>query len=126
MDAFDPRGWWPAGSQEDGDRGDRGPENHDRLLTCGLAAALCLCVGSFQPTPGMAATATAFLLVLAALGSALEAVWRGEPVWAARRLTAWDQAAALFALALLLRGLADPASASAGAAGAAAESCVFL
>jgi hypothetical protein len=55
--------------------------------------------------------------VLAALCSALEGVLRGETL-AASRLTCWDQAAILMALALLLRlafGMPDMAVAEAPA-----------
>ncbi len=42
-------------------------------------------------------------MIVAALAGVLEAVWRGEAPLAEPRLRAWDQAAILLALALVLR-----------------------
>lgn len=102
MHSFDPKDWLGFGGG-DADRRRRHPGDPDldRALLCALAAAACLCLASFAP-PVLAPAVAAELLVLAALGSALEAVLRGEPPLTAR-LTAWDQAAALMAAALLLR-----------------------
>ncbi|GGC68567.1 hypothetical protein GCM10011504_53130 [Siccirubricoccus deserti] len=109
MHDYDPRDWWwsPNGSGAGRDREPRDPDL-DRLVICGLVGAICLCLASFAPPPLFAAVA-AELLRLAALGSALEAVLRGERLLE-ERITAWDQAAALGATALLL-GLAAGASA---------------
>lgn len=113
MHRFDPRDWWPLDGQG-GDRGrDQGPDDLDRILVAGLVAAACLCLGSFHP-PEVAPAAIASLLILAAFGSAAEAVWRGEHLYAEGRLTAWDQAAALLALGLLLRLIANTAIPSMG------------
>ena len=103
MDFFDPRDWWPLDPRAGGERHRRrGPEDLDRLLAAGLVAAACLFLGSLHP-PGSAVAATASLLIVAALAGVLEAVWRGEAPLAEPRLTAWDQAAVLLALALVLR-----------------------
>ena len=103
MDFFDPRDWWPVDRRAGGDRHrSGGPESLDRLLAAGLVAAACLFLGSLHP-PGSAIVATAPLLIVAALAGALEAAWRGEAPLAEPRLTAWDQAAVLLALALALR-----------------------
>lgn len=103
MDFFDPWGWWPLDPRAGGDRHRRGgPEDVDRLLAAGLVAAACLFLGSLHP-PGSAVAATASLLMVAASAGVLEAVWRGEAPLAEPRLTAWDQAAILLALALILR-----------------------
>ena len=103
MDFFDPGDWWPLDRRAGGDRHRRrGPENLDRLLATGLVAAACLFLGSLDP-PGSAVSATASLLMIAALAGVLEAVWRGEAPLAEPRLTAWDQAAVLLSLALVLR-----------------------
>ena len=112
MDFFDPWGWWPLDPRAGGGRHRRGgPESLDRLLAAGLVGSACLFLGSFHP-PGSALVATASLLIVAALASVLEAVWRGEAPLAEPRLTAWDQAAILLALALVLRlsAGADPPS----------------
>ena len=112
MDFFDPRDWWPVDLRAGGDRHRRGsPEGLDRLLAAGLVAAAYLFLGSFYP-PGSPLVATASLLIVAALASVLEAVWRGEAPLAEPRLTAWDQAAILLMLAFTLRlcGGAGPPS----------------
>jgi hypothetical protein len=104
MHLFDPKDWWGTEGRGvgHGHRPRRDP-GLDRALLCGLAAAACLCIASFAPIELIPYVA-AELLVLAALCSALEGVLRGETL-AASRLTCWDQAAILMALALLL-GLA--------------------
>ena len=103
MDFFDPRDWWPLDPRAGDDRHRRGgPESLDRLLAAGLVAAACLFLGSFHP-PGSAVAATASLLIVAALAGVLEAAWRREAPLAEPRLTAWDQAAVLLAVALALR-----------------------
>ena len=103
MDFFDPRDWWPLDPRAGGERHRRhGPEDLDRLLAAGLVGSVCLFLGSLHP-PGSAFAATASLLIVAALAGALEAAWRGEAPLAEPRLTAWDQAAILLALALVLR-----------------------
>ncbi len=116
MDFFDLWGSWPLDPQAGGDRHRRGgPEDIDRLLAAGLVAAVCLLLGSLHP-PGSALAATASLLTVAALAGVLEAAWRGEAPLAEPRLTAWDQAAILLALALALRlcGGAGPPSVPGG------------
>jgi hypothetical protein len=103
MDFFDPRDWWPLDPRAGGERRRRGgPEDLDRLLAAGLVAAACLFLGSLHPL-GSAVAATASLLIVAAFAGVLEAAWRGEAPLAEPRLTAWDQAAILLALALALR-----------------------
>ena len=103
MGFFDPWGWWPLDPRTGGDRHRRGgPEDIDRLLAAGLVGSACLFLGSLHP-PGSALAATASLLIVAAFAGALEAAWRGEAPLAEPRLTAWDQAAILLALALVLR-----------------------
>ncbi len=103
MDFFDPRDWWPLGRRAGGDRHRRGgPESLDRLLAAGLVASACLFLGSLHP-PGSAVAAMASLLIVAAFAGVLEAAWRGEAPLVEPRLTAWDQAAILLALALILR-----------------------
>ena len=103
MDFFDPRDWWPLDRQPGGDRHRRGgPESLDRLLAAGLVGSACLFLGSLHP-PGPAFAATASLLIVAAFAGVFEAAWRGEAPLAEPRLTAWDQAAILLALALALR-----------------------
>jgi hypothetical protein len=103
MDFFDPRDWWPVDRRAGGDRHrSGGPESLDRLLAAGLVAAACLFLGSLHP-PGSAVAATASLLIVAAFVSVLEGAWRGEAPLAEPRLTAWDQAAVLLAVALALR-----------------------
>lgn len=103
MDFFDPWDWWPPDPRAGGDGHRRGgPEDLDRLLAAGLVSAACLFLGSLHP-PGSAVAATASLLIVAALAGVLEAAWRGESPLAGPRLTAWDQAAVLLALALALR-----------------------
>jgi hypothetical protein len=103
MDFFDPWGWWPLDPRAGGGRHRRGgPESLDRLLAAGLVGSACLFLGSFHP-PGSAVAATASLLIVAAFVSVLEAAWRREAPLAEPRLTAWDQAAILLALALVLR-----------------------
>ena len=112
MDFFDPRDWWPLHPRAGGERHRRGgPEDLDRLLAAGLVAAACLFLGSLHPL-GSAVAATASLLIVAAFAGVLEAAWRGEAPLAEPRLTAWDQAAILLALALALRlcGGAGPPS----------------
>ena len=112
MDFFDPRDWWPLEPRAGGERHRRrGLGDLDRLLAAGLVAAACLFLGSLHP-PGSGVAATASLLTVAALAGALEAVWRGEAPLAEPRLTAWDQAAILLMLALVLRlcGGAGPPS----------------
>jgi len=99
MHPFDPRDWWGP----DAGRGrNPGDPDLDRLLLCGLAIATCLCLASFAP-PALVPYLAAELLMLAALGSALEGALRGERPLLEHRLTAWDQAALLAAVALLLR-----------------------
>ena len=103
MDFFDPRDWWPVDRRAGGDRHrSGGPESLDRLLAAGLVAAACLFLGSLHP-PGSAVAATASLLIVAAFAGALEDAWRGEAPLAEPQLTAWDQAAVLLALGLILR-----------------------
>ena len=112
MDFFDPRDWWPLDPRAGGGRHRRGgPASLDRLLAAGLVGSACLFLGSLHP-PGSAVAATASLLIVAAFAGVLEAVWRGETPLAEPRLTAWDQAALLLALALVLRlsAGADPPS----------------
>ncbi|HYF07909.1 MAG TPA: hypothetical protein VD970_09825 [Acetobacteraceae bacterium] len=100
MDGFDPRDWW--GWPDGADRGHpQGDPDLYRLLLFGLTAAACLCLASFAP-PALVPFVAAQLFVIAALGSALEAVLREERLIEAH-LTAWDQAAALMLLAQLLR-----------------------
>ena len=103
MDFFDPRDWWPLDPRTGGDRHRRGgPESLDRLLAAGLVGSACLFLGSLHP-PGSAFAATAPLLIVAAFAGVLEAAWRGEAPLAEPQLTAWDQAAVLLALGLILR-----------------------
>ena len=103
MDFFDPRDWWPLDPRAGGERHRRGgPEDLDRLLAAGLVGSACLFLGSLHPLDS-AVAATAPLLVVAAFAGVLEAAWRGEAPLAEPRLTAWDQAAILLALALVLR-----------------------
>ena len=103
MDLFDPRDRWPPGRRAGGERRRRrGPASLDRLLAAGLVGSVCLFLGSLHP-PGSALAATASLLIVAAFAGVLEAAWRGEAPLAEPRLTAWDQAAILLALALVLR-----------------------
>ena len=107
MDFLDPWGWWPVDRRAGGDRHRRGgPESLDRLLAAGLVASVCLFLGSLHP-PGSAVAATASVLIVAAFAGVLEAAWRGEAPLAEPRLTAWDQAAVLLAVALALRLCAD-------------------
>jgi len=116
MDFFDPGDWWPLDGRAGGDRHRRGgPETLDRLLATGLVGSVCLFLSSLHP-PGSAVSATASLLMVAALAGVLEAAWRGEAPLAEPRLTAWDQAAILLALALALRlcGGAGPPSVPGG------------
>ncbi len=96
MHGFDPRDWWWWRDTRD--------ETPNRLLSCGLIGALCLCIASFAPPPLFLPVA-AELLWMAALGSAAGAVLRGERVLMPQ-MTGWDEAAALAAAALLARLLA--------------------
>lgn len=100
MHSFDPRDWWGP-DEVDARRDRQGDPNRDRLLLFCLASAICLCLASFAP-PGLVVPLAVELFTLAALGSAAGAALRGESLFAGR-LTAWDQAAALMLLALLLR-----------------------
>jgi hypothetical protein len=109
---FDPQDWW--GPDQRKARKQPDDPDLDRMLLCGLATAACLCLASFVPAPLMPLVA-AELLMLAALGSMMEGVLRGERLIGADRLTAWDQAAALAALALLLRFLFPDAAPEAAA-----------
>jgi hypothetical protein len=101
MHSFDPRDWWGLGQGSADHGAPQGNPNLDRLLILGLVAATCFCLASFAPPP-LVPLVAAELLVLAAHGSALEALLRGERLFQ-NRLSAWDQAAVLLAAALLLR-----------------------
>ena len=100
MHSLDPNGpWWPRSGAGGGDQ--PGDSNTNRLLTCGLIGAMCLAFASFAPLP-VVPFLLAELLRMAALGSTVEALLRGEAVFSPH-LTAWDQAALLLAASLLLR-----------------------
>lgn len=90
-----------------GDRGTGRPDPElDRLLALGAAVAFALFVASWAPPP-LAWAIFAGLLQWAAVGSAIAAALRREPVWVPD-LTLWDQAAALLLLALVAALAVDP------------------
>lgn len=102
MHGFDPRDWWP-GQEGSGHGRTPGDPGLDRVLVFALVAAACLCVASFAP-PELMPTAAADLLGWGALFSVYEAILRDQQPFE-ERLTAWDQAAALLAVSLVLRML---------------------
>jgi hypothetical protein len=103
MDFFDPRDWWPLDREQAATGiGAAAPRASTGCSPPGWSRSACLFLGSLHP-PGSAFAATASLLIVAAFAGVLEAAWRGEAPLAEPRLTAWDQAAILLALALVLR-----------------------
>lgn len=81
----------------------------DRLLSVAVCAVVALFLSSFLPAPLVAPTLEQ-LLIIAMLASVLVASVRREGL-PADRLTAWDQAAMLFALSTLAGMLVDPQAA---------------
>jgi hypothetical protein len=97
MPGFDPHDWYGFGDWRGGDPVD---PNTVHLLRWGFLVALSACLASFAP-PALMPAVLSMLLHLAALGSAVVAGLKEEPV-DAPHFTSWDEAAASVALGLLL------------------------
>lgn len=122
--------WFEERVRKYNNRGpDHGPDIA-RLLSAGAVAAVALAFASGMEAPFVAPMFSQ-LLMFAALGFVMVAVFRQEGVYAGQ-VTGWDQAALLLLLgligglfvdqaavqqALVERGMVDPAAGGAGAAG---------
>lgn len=101
--------------QEFEPRGPQGPDDREsqaanlgRLIAVAVAAAAALAFASLMPGP-LVAPVMRDLLLVSAFGAVAAAALRREPLFAPA-VTAWDQAALLLLLSLLLGFCVDPAA----------------
>lgn len=95
MNTYDPRDW--QGSRD----GASADPSLASVLRWGITVALCFCLASFYPRE-LVPSVLSFLLLVAALGTAVAATIREER-FDPPHLTLWDEAAACMALSLLLK-----------------------